>query len=44
VDGGVDAQTGPRCAAAGAEILVAGSALFRQPDLARAIGELRCQA
>ncbi|MBO80949.1 ribulose-phosphate 3-epimerase [Citromicrobium bathyomarinum] len=29
VDGGVDAQTAPRCIAAGADVLVAGSATFR---------------
>ena len=29
VDGGGDAQTAPRCIAAGADVLVAGSATFR---------------
>ena len=29
VDGGVDAETAPRCVAAGADVLVAGSATFR---------------
>jgi len=32
VDGGVDLATGPRCRAAGAEVLVAGTAFFRAPD------------
>lgn len=32
VDGGVDLQTGPQCVRAGADLLVAGSALFRAPD------------
>ncbi len=40
VDGGVDLRTGPRCVAAGAEVLVAGSALFKK-DLVQAIAELR---
>jgi ribulose-phosphate 3-epimerase len=41
VDGGMDANWGPQCTQAGAEILVAGSHLFRQVDLAQAIGALR---
>jgi ribulose-phosphate 3-epimerase len=32
VDGGIDAQTAPRCAAAGATVFVAGSAVFASPD------------
>lgn len=46
VDGGVDDMTGPQCVAAGADVLVAGSHLFRQPDLAVAISRLteRCSA
>ncbi len=32
VDGGVNAETAPLCTAAGADILVAGSAIFRGPD------------
>jgi ribulose-phosphate 3-epimerase len=42
VDGGVDPQTAPACCAAGANLLVAGSAVFRTPDPAsayRAIAE-----
>ncbi|MFA5235800.1 MAG: ribulose-phosphate 3-epimerase [Bacilli bacterium] len=33
VDGGINAATGPRCLAAGADILVAGSYLFGHDDL-----------
>jgi len=32
VDGGVDAETGPRCADAGADTFVTGTAFFRAPD------------
>ncbi len=41
VDGGIDDRSGARCVEAGAAILVSGSYLFRQRDLARAIRELR---
>jgi ribulose-phosphate 3-epimerase len=41
VDGGINAQTAPRVIQAGANVLVAGSAVFRQPDYARAIAALR---
>ena len=41
VDGGVDVQTAPLVVAAGASILVAGSAVFGQPDRAGAIQRLR---
>lgn len=34
VDGGVDANTAPRCLAAGADTLVAGTAFFKAPDKA----------
>jgi ribulose-phosphate 3-epimerase len=37
VDGGIDSHTAPLVCAAGAEILVAGSAVFGQPDRQRAI-------
>lgn len=43
VDGGIDSQTGPQCAAAGANAFVAGTSLFRAPDMQVAIGELRRQ-
>lgn len=36
VDGGVDPHTAPRCRAAGANLFVAGSAVFAQPDPAAA--------
>ena len=42
VDGGVDAEQGPRCVKAGATLLVAGSAVFGSPDPAaryRALAE-----
>ena len=37
VDGGVTAETAPRCIAAGADVLVAGTAVFGKPDYAAAI-------
>ena len=37
VDGGVDAATGPQCVAAGADVLVAGSAIFGAADPAVAV-------
>ena len=37
VDGGVDEETAGPCVAAGAELLVAGSAIFRSGDYARAV-------
>lgn len=42
VDGGINQKTAPLCAAAGANVLVAGSAVFRAPDPAAAIAALRC--
>ncbi len=41
VDGGVDERTAPVVAAAGASILVAGSAVFGRPDRPAAIGAIR---
>jgi ribulose-phosphate 3-epimerase len=41
VDGGVDASTAPRCIAAGADTLVAGTAVFGKPDYAAAIAAIR---
>ena len=43
VDGGIDSRTAPACVAAGASVLVAGSAIFRHAsgDPAHAIAELR---
>src|SRR5439155_16633988 len=41
VDGGIDAATAPLVTAAGASILVAGSAVFGKPDRAAAIQAIR---
>jgi ribulose-phosphate 3-epimerase len=41
VDGGVGRETLGRCAERGANAFIAGTALFRQPDLAAGIRELR---
>jgi ribulose-phosphate 3-epimerase len=41
VDGGVNTETAPRIIEAGATVLVAGHAVFRSPDYARAIAQLR---
>jgi ribulose-phosphate 3-epimerase len=44
VDGGIDAATAPRVATAGANLLVAGSAVFGQPDPAAAFSEILAAA
>ena len=44
VDGGIDRSTAPRVVAAGAEILVAGVAIFNTPDPERATRDLRTAA
>lgn len=44
VDGGVTAATAPRCLAAGADVLVAGTAVFGAKDYAAAITTLRGDA
>lgn len=41
VDGGINPQTGARCARAGADTFVAGADIFRAPDVAAAFCELR---
>lgn len=41
VDGGIDPDTAPACVKAGADILVAGSAVFKTPDPAAALARLR---
>ncbi|MEZ5216046.1 MAG: hypothetical protein R2715_05475, partial [Ilumatobacteraceae bacterium] len=41
VDGGIDPETTPLVTAAGADVLVAGSAVFNRPDRAAAIADLR---
>ncbi|HMP71744.1 MAG TPA: ribulose-phosphate 3-epimerase [Kiritimatiellia bacterium] len=44
VDGGVGPETIGACASAGANLFIAGTALFRHPDLAAGIRELRERA
>lgn len=44
VDGGVHGETAPRCAEAGANLLVAGSAVFGSADPAAAFASLRAAA
>ena len=41
VDGGIDPETAPLVKRAGANVLVAGSAVFRQSDRAAAIAAIR---
>ena len=41
VDGGIHAETAPLVVEAGANVLVAGNAVFGRPDRARALAELR---
>jgi ribulose-phosphate 3-epimerase len=41
VDGGINAATAATCAAHGANAFVAGSALFRLPDMAAGVAEMR---
>jgi ribulose-phosphate 3-epimerase len=41
VDGGVNLETGLQCVLAGADTLVAGTSVFRAPDMAEAILRLR---
>ena len=41
VDGGINAQTAPLCLNAGANVLVAGNAVFKAPDPAEMIKRLR---
>ena len=40
VDGGVNANTISQCSEAGADLLVVGSAIFRQEDYTEAVGQL----
>jgi ribulose-phosphate 3-epimerase len=44
IDGGIGPENAAQVVAAGAEILVAGSAIFGRPDLAAAVQELRAAA
>lgn len=41
VDGGIDPETAPVAAAAGANVLVAGTSTFKAPDMAEAVAQLR---
>ena len=41
VDGGIDATTAPLATAAGADVLIAGSAIYAKPDYKAAIEALR---
>ena len=41
VDGGVNGQTAPLCIKAGVNMLVSGSYLYKQPDMAQAVEALR---
>ena len=41
VDGGVTVETAPLCVAAGCDVLVAGSAVYKKPDIAEAIADIR---
>ncbi|MGV4876330.1 ribulose-phosphate 3-epimerase [Acetobacter indonesiensis] len=41
VDGGIDSTTAPQAIAAGADVLIAGSAIYAQPDYKAAIEALR---
>ena len=43
VDGGINGETAKEAVAAGANVLVAGTAIFGKPDAAAAIRELRCR-
>jgi ribulose-phosphate 3-epimerase len=41
VDGGINAETAPKCIKAGATMLVAGNYLYQAPDMKKAIEKLR---
>ena len=44
MDGGINADTVAACAAAGADVLVAGTAVYGAPDMGAAIRDLRSRA
>jgi ribulose-phosphate 3-epimerase len=41
VDGGIDQETAGKAVAAGAEVLVIGQAIFRQPEISTAVRDMR---
>jgi ribulose-phosphate 3-epimerase len=41
IDGGINVETGELAARAGADILAAGTSVFRAPDMRRAVADLR---
>ena len=41
VDGGIDATTGPRCAAEGANVFIAGTSLYAAQNMRSEISRLR---
>jgi ribulose-phosphate 3-epimerase len=41
VDGGIDGATGPLCAAAGANVLIAGTSLYSSADMRSALAQLK---
>ena len=44
VDGGIDVETAGLCAAAGADVFVAGVSIFRSQDVAAALAAIRAAA
>jgi ribulose-phosphate 3-epimerase len=44
MDGGINVETAPLCAAAGADVLVSGSALFGAPDMEAMLARMRAGA
>jgi ribulose-phosphate 3-epimerase len=44
MDGGINAETAPSCAAAGADVLVSGSALFGASDMKSMLARMRARA
>ena len=44
VDGGINLETARQCIEAGANVLVAGTYVFKQPDMAAAVRGLRMAA
>jgi ribulose-phosphate 3-epimerase len=41
VDGGIDVANAPLVVRAGADVLVAGTSIFRRPNIAQAVRDLR---